>query len=146
MALSYRLVKNKNATSPHYNKYFAKAVITGEIGTKGVADLIQRNCTVKRSDVVAVLTELADVLKDSMSEGKKVTLDGLGSFKPSIKGKYATTEEEFSANRHISGFRVNFTPEYNLVKTGTWVDDDGVEHVKKTAVADLTKDIKVREY
>ena len=146
MALSFKLFRNRNSSSAYYNKYFAKAVITGELNTMAVAEIIQRNCTVKRSDVVAVVLELIEVLKDALADGKKVRFEGLGSFKPSISGVHADTAEEFSISKHIKGFRVNFTPEYKIVKTGTYIDEEGVEHVKRSAVFDLTKDIQVRQY
>ena len=146
MALSYKLVKNNNEASPYFNKYRAQAVIVGEMDIKAISDLIQRNCTVKKSDCMAVLTELIEVMKDALGEGKKVTLDGLGSFKVGIKGNYADSEAEYSTAVNVKGFRVNFTPAYNVVKTGSYVDEEGVTHVKKAAVADLTKDIKLRQY
>ena len=146
MALSYKLVKNNNEASPYKNKYRAQAVIVGEMDIKAIADLIQRNCTVKKSDCVAVLTELIEVMKDALGEGKKVTLDGLGSFKPTIHGTYADTEAEYSTAINVKSIGVNFQPAYNVIKTGTYVDDEGVTHVKKAHVADLTKDIKLRQY
>ena len=51
--------KNNNLRSTAYGKYFAKAVYDkGFIGTKQLAEFIQTQASVKRSDIVAVLDEL----------------------------------------------------------------------------------------
>ena len=50
--------KNNNMRSTAYGKYFAKAVYDkGFIGTKQLAEFIQTQASVKRSDIVAVLDE-----------------------------------------------------------------------------------------
>ena len=61
MAIIYRLVRDERKNSPYKGKYFARAVNLGTIETDELARLIERNCSVKRSDVLAVLAELSDV-------------------------------------------------------------------------------------
>lgn len=139
-------MKNNNASSANYGRYYAKAVHTETIGLDKIAERIQRNCTVKKSDCMAVLAELAEVMKDELASSHAVKLTGLGTFKVGLKSKYAKTDSEFNASQHISGFRVNFRPEYNVVATGTYVDDEGNTKVKKTAIAELTRDIKLKQY
>lgn len=135
-----------NTKSPYNGQYYAKAVVTDEIALAQVSERIQRNCSVKKSDVVAVLTELIEVLKDELQTGHKVTIDGLGTFKIGIKGTYAKTAAAFNAAKHIAGYKVNFRPTYTLEKTGTYVDDEGNTKVKKAAIADLTQGISVQAY
>ncbi len=144
--ISYKLMKNNNASSANYGRYYAKAVHTDTVGLDVLAERIQRNCTAKKSDCVAVLTELVEVLKDELMASHVVKIDGLGSFKVGLKSKYAKTDSEFNAAQHITGSRVNFLPEYNVVATGTYVDEEGNTKVKKVHVSDLTKDLKVKMY
>jgi len=55
--------KNNNLRSTAYGKYFAKAVYDkGFIGTKQLAEFIQTQASVKRSDIVAVLDELGSAI------------------------------------------------------------------------------------
>jgi len=114
MAVMYRLQKNSNPKSEKYGHVFAKAVITSTTDLQSLADRIQRNCTAKRSDVVAVLTELVEVMQDELQSGHKVKLDGFGSFKIGIRGVSAISVEDFKITQNVKGLRVNFTPETHI--------------------------------
>jgi len=146
MAVKYKLQQCTNTKSAFNGYYYAKVVITDEVTLATISERVQRNCSVKKSDVVAVLTELTEVIKDELQTGHKVTIDGLGSFKIGIKGSYAKTAAAFNSAKNISGYKVNFRPTYTIEKTGTYVDDDGNTKVKKTAIADLTQGIKAEAY
>lgn len=114
MAVLYRLQKNLNPKSSSYGNVYAKAVITNTIDLSMLADRIQRNCTAKRSDVVAVLIELVEVMQDELQNGHKVKLDGFGSFKIGIRGTTAESVEEFKVSENVKGLRVNFQPEVHV--------------------------------
>ena len=144
--ITYRLVKNNNESSPNFGRYYAKAVHTETVNLDLLAERIQRNCTAKKSDVLAVLTELVEVLRDELMASHVVKIDGFGSFKVGLKSKYAKSDTDFNTAQHITGSRVNFLPEYTVVTTGTYVDDDGNTKVKKAHVSDLTKDMKLKMY
>lgn len=146
MSVAYKLMQCANTKSAYNGYYYAKAVITDETKLATIAERIQRNCSVKKSDVVAVLTELTEVIKDELQTGHKVTIDGLGSFKIGIKGTYAKTALAFNAGTNITGYKVNFRPTYTVEKTGTTTDADGNTVVKKAAIADLTEGIEVKQY
>lgn len=145
MAVKYRLMKNNNKQSAYFNQFYAKAAITDEVNLNTLSERIQRNCSMKKSDVLAVLTELVEVMKDELQSSHSVRIDGLGMFKIGIKGSYAKTVEEFNPATNIHGYRVNFRPSFTTIKTGTYFDEaKGVTKVKKAAVAELTKDITVK--
>ena len=99
-------------------KWYARAVPTAVIGTRQLAELIQRNCTVKRSDVVAVIEEMVEVMKDQMQDSKRVKLEGFGSFKIGIQSKGAQTAAKFSVAEHVKGLRVVFMPERTKDSSG----------------------------
>ena len=92
-------------------KWYARAVPMACIGTRQLAEIIQRNCTVKKSDVMAVLEELVEVMKDQMQDSKRVKLDGFGSFKIGIESKGAQTAAKYSVSEHVTGLHVVFMPE-----------------------------------
>ena len=146
MAISYKLMQNTNEDSAYNGQFYAKAVHTDEINLDAIAERIQRNCSMKKSDCLAVLTELVEVMKDELQASHIVRIDGLGTFKVGIRGKYAESIAKFNPNVNIVGYKVNFRPSYTTIKTGTSVDAKGAVHIKKAAVADLTKDITVQPY
>ena len=62
MALLYKIVRDNRKDSN--NLYYGRAVQINSINMEQLADIIQRNCTVKKSDVLAVLTELVETMTD----------------------------------------------------------------------------------
>ena len=106
----YKLIQSKNDKSVTFGKWYGRAVVYQTMDLNAVADLIQRNCSMKRSDVWAVLTELVEVIKDGIQDSKAVKLDGLGTFKIGISTKGAEKPEEFDAS-NIKGFKVLFNAE-----------------------------------
>ncbi len=111
MAVFYRLHQDQSTGTKRSGKWYARAVPTACIGTRQLAENIQRNCTVKKSDVMAVLEELVEVMKDQMQDSKRVKLDGFGSFKIGIESKGAQTAGKYSVSEHVKGLHVVFMPE-----------------------------------
>ena len=109
--------KNNNLRSTAYGKYFAKAVYDkGFIGTKQLAEFIQTQASVKRSDIVAVLDELGSAMKHFFELGQKVQLDGIGIFKVGFSSIGVGKAEDCGA-QNITTRRVLFTPETTRVVT-----------------------------
>ena len=112
MAHLYKLVQNHNEEMPKaYNKWFARPVYVDTIDLDGVAELIQRNSTAKKSDARAVLTEMVEVISDALKDSKRVKIDGFGTFKIGLSSRGADSVEDFSVAEHLRGARVLFQPE-----------------------------------
>lgn len=92
-------------------RYYPHVHYTGTVGLSRIADLIQQNCTAKRSDVLAVLTELIDVMGEQLRDGKQVRIDGIGTFRPSLKADGVSLPEQFNARRNLRGFGITFIPQ-----------------------------------
>lgn len=99
---------------PSNGKWFAKAITVGTIDTDGLAEIIQRNCSMKKSDVIAVLSELTEVMTDKLQESYAVKLDKLGTFKVGISCSGAIEPGDFSVNSNVKGVHINFMPAYNV--------------------------------
>jgi predicted histone-like DNA-binding protein len=113
--LNYKIYVNKNKKNQKtYNKFYARAVYLGTTELAGMADKIQANCTVKKSDVLAVLTELAEVMTAELQESKIVKIAGLGSFKLTLKCVGADCLKDFSASKNIKKVNIRFTPEAHV--------------------------------
>ena len=111
MAVLYRLYQNNRKNSEFSGKWYARSVMTNTIDTAAIAERIQRNCTVKKSDVVAVLTELVEVMKDELQNSHSIKLDGFGFFRIGLHTAPANTAADFSVQENILGARVNFIPQ-----------------------------------
>ena len=118
MAVLYRLYQNNNDKSPGKGKWYAKAVMTNVIDTKKLADIMQRNCTVKRADIVAVIAELVETMRDQLQHSHRVKLEGLGAFKLGLKSTGAATAADFDVRKNIKGVHVVFTPECTTDSAG----------------------------
>lgn len=111
MAVMYKLYQDKRVTSSTKGKWYARAIHPQVIETDALAERIQRNCTVKRSDVLAVLAELVEVMQDELQQSRVVKLNGFGSFKIGLRTKPADKAADFNVTSNVVNYRVNFLPE-----------------------------------
>ena len=111
MSVLYRLHQDQSVGTKRSGKWYARMVPIGMIDTYGLAEIIQRNCTMKRADVLAVLEELVETMRDQLQDSKRVKLDGFGSFKIGIQCRGARSARAFTVTDNIEGVRVVFTPE-----------------------------------
>ena len=121
MSVLYRLHQDQSVGTKRSGKWYARMVPIGMIDTRGLAEIIQRNCTVKRSDVMAVLDELVETMRDQMQDSKRVKLDGFGSFKIGITSKGARSAKAFTVADNIKGMHIVFTPERSTDAAGNRV-------------------------
>ena len=137
--------KNNNMRSNAFGKYFAKAVYDkGFIGTKQLAEFIQTQASVKRSDIVAVLDELGSAMKHFFELGQKVQLDGIGIFKVGFSSIGVEKPEDCGA-QNITTRRVLFTPETTRVVTGQERRANGTVKQKYSIAKQLLKDVVFEE-
>ena len=120
MALNFKIYKS-NANNGTKDKFYARASHKDTVSIKQLAAVMQNNCTVKHSDIVAVLSELSEVMKQELQRGNRVRIDGLGTFKVNIRSKGAKTAQEFSAAENILGTRINFRPESFVNTNGSHI-------------------------
>ena len=118
MPILYRMHQDNRKNSAHKGKWYARAVMNGTVGIDEVAEVMQRNCTLKKSDIRAVIAELVETMQDFLQNSMRVKLDGLGSFKIGLKTKAADKPENFNAGTNVVGMRVNCQPEVTIGKNG----------------------------
>jgi hypothetical protein len=145
MSQKFIKMQNKNARSAAYEKYFARAIYDKNfVGTKALADFIQTQASVKRSDVIAVLDELGGAMKHFFEMGQKVKLDGIGIFKVGFSSIGAEKAEDCGAS-NITARRVLFTPETVRVVTGYSRRANGTVAQKFSVAKQLLKDVVFEE-
>ena len=145
--MSQKFIKsqNKNSFSQAYGKYFAQAVYDNHfIGTEELSDFIQRQASVKKSDIKAVLQELGEAFKHFFEMGQKIKLDGIGIFKVGFSSIGVNKLEDCGAQT-ITTRRVLFQPETTRVIVGQQKMSDGTVKQKYVNAISMLKDVVFEE-
>ena len=145
--MSQKFIKsqNKNSFSQAYGKYFAQAVYDNHfIGTEELSDFIQRQASVKKSDIKAVLQELGEAFKHFFEMGQKIKLDGIGIFKVGFSSIGVNKLEDCGAQT-ITTRRVLFQPETTRVVVGQQKLDNGTVKQKYVNAITMLKDVVFEE-
>ncbi len=138
MAVFYRLSQVTSPKQKGYGKWYPRAVMTNTVDTDALATIMQRNCTVKKSDILAVITELIETMQDQLQDSKRVKLNGFGSFKIGLTSNGAEKASDFDARKHIKGLHVLFMPEVKTDSEGqrqkTFITGCSVQEAPKNEV------------
>ena len=145
MAQKFIKSQNKNSKSIAFGKYFASAVYDEKfITTEQIADFIQQQCSIKKSDIKAALDELGGAMKHFFELGQKIRLDGIGIFKVGFSSIGVNKVEECSAAT-ITARRILFQPETERVVVGQTTNKDGKIVQKYVVAKSLIKEVLFEE-
>ena len=145
MAQKFIKSQNKNSQSTAFGKYFATAVYDEKfITTEQIADFIQQQCSIKKSDIKAALDELGGAMKHFFELGQKIRLDGIGIFKVGFSSIGVTKLEDCSAAT-ITERRILFLPETERVVVGQTTNKEGKIVQKYVVAKSLIKDVLFEE-
>ena len=112
MANKYALRKNTNNKSTAFGKYYVRPIYDRKfVDLEEVADFIQEQATVKRSDCKAVIDELGAAIQHFLGQGRKVRIKGLGIFKPTISSKGIENLKDFEPSKFLNETKLWFAPE-----------------------------------
>ena len=145
--MSQKYIKSKNNNSHNvksYGKYYAKPVYDEKfIETEEIADFIQTQATLKRSDIKAALDELGAAMKHFLEMGQKIRLSGIGIFKVGFSAIGVTDPDNCTAST-ITSRRVLFQPEIERIVTGS-SEKNGKIVQKYVNAKTLVKDVAFEE-
>jgi len=145
MAQKFIKSQNKNSQSTAFGKYFATAVYDEKfITTEQIADFIQQQCSIKKSDIKAALDELGGAMKHFFELGQKIRLDGIGIFKVGFSSIGVNKVEDCSAAT-ITERRILFQPETERVVVGQTTNKEGKIVQKYVVAKSLIKDVLFEE-
>jgi predicted histone-like DNA-binding protein len=145
MAQKFKKLQNTNDDSTAFGKWFATAVYDQHfITTEELAEFIQTQASVKKSDIKAVLDELGAALKHFFELGQKVKLDGIGIFKVGFSSIGVNDKEDCGA-QNITTRRVLFQPETVRVVVGQTKNKQNKIVQKYVVVKTLVKDVVFEE-
>ena len=112
MANKYALQKNTNSKSLAFGKYYARPIYDEKfVELDELADFIQTQASVKRSDCKAVIDELGGAIQHYLGQGRKVKVNGLGIFKPSLSSRGIGDITKWNPEQDIKRTYLLFTPE-----------------------------------
>ena len=138
MAVFYRLSQVTSPKAKGYGKWYPRAVMTNTVDTDALATIMQRNCTVKKSDILAVISELIETMQDQLQDSKRVKLNGFGTFKIGMSSTGADKASDFDARKNIKGLHVLFMPEVKTDSEGqrqkTFISGCSVQEAPKNDV------------
>ena len=145
MSQKVQKYRNTNELSKTFGKYYVRPVYDVRfVGTSDLADYIQTQCTVKRSDIKAVLDELGAAFKHYFELGQKVKLDGIGIFKVGFSSIGTVKKDDCSAAT-ITTRRVLFQPESQRIVVGQHTNSQGKIVQKYVIAKTLVKDVIFEE-
>ena len=145
MSQKYIKRQNKNSHNVAFGKYYATAVYDNHfIGTEELAEFIQTQASVKKSDIKAVLDELGGAMKHYFELGQKVKLDGIGIMKVGFSS-IGVAKVEDCTSATITTRRVLFQPETERVVVGQEKKPDGSVKQKYVSAITLLKDVVFEE-
>ena len=111
MAIFYEVYQDNREKNPHKGKFYARAKTIGTKDLRDIAEIIQRNASMKRSDVVAVLTELAEVVGSFFGRWLPRKTWGTWRTENGIRTVPADTEKEFKPEKNIKSSHILFQAE-----------------------------------
>ena len=145
MSQKFKKLQNQNDDSTAYGKWFATAVYDQHfITTEELAEFIQTQASVKKSDIKAVLDELGSAMKHFFELGQKVKLDGIGIFKVGFSSIGTVKKDDCSAAT-ITTRRVLFQPESQRIVVGQHTNSQGKIVQKYVIAKTLVKDVIFEE-
>ena len=111
------LRQNKNDESTAYGKYFAEVDSKEPLNLKGFAAHMTAHGKIADYQMcVLVLGQVVDYMKELLTQGQPVKLDGFGTFSPAVDGQKLGKANLAAAvaggpDAMINGIRINFNPE-----------------------------------
>lgn len=116
--LIYRKYQNNVKNSSAFGKTYARVVTLGTVGIEDIASIMQDSCTVKRADILAVLSELGPTMKLLMQSSQRVHLPYLGYFKLGISTTGEADAKNFNINSNLKDVHVIFQAESKKLSSG----------------------------
>ena len=109
--MKYRLKKETKPTLPTFGKYKAVAVHYHTVESRQLIKEVAQRMGTHTSNVLAVMTSVAEVVNNHLREGDRVRLEDWGMMKLEIESDKVDNLKDFKAKKHIRGVRLHFIPE-----------------------------------
>lgn len=116
MTIFYDWFENPKRSEDEETTLHVRPCFNGTVSTKVLVRKIQQRSSLTPGDVVAVLTELSEIVGEELQEGKQVHIDGLGHFAPTltVEGRITPDEPLRERNRKVRFKGVSFRMDKEL--------------------------------
>jgi len=131
MAILIKLEKStKNSTKSSYGKWYGQTVHPNTITTRDLAKKIEQNSTFKESDVVGVLLELKQAMKEYLQDSCVVELEGIGRFRAVAQLEGVDDPKKLDLKRDVKDLTVKFMPSRHSMKSSRKMEIDLLKGAK----------------
>ena len=111
LLMKYRLKKETKPALPTYGKYKAVAVHYHTVESRQLIKEAAQRMGTHPSNVLAVISTVAEVVNNHLREGDRVRLENWGMMKLEIESEKVDNLKDFKAKKHIRGVRLHFLPQ-----------------------------------
>ena len=114
MPIKFKMIPKKNTlVSPPEVKYYPCAIHEGEENLESLAELVALRSSMSVGDCYSVIMSLSMIIGESLSKGRIVRIDTLGSFQATLKGTPADSLEPLGKS-NIKGVNIVYKPSKQL--------------------------------
>ena len=99
MSINYRLYQDNRKNSKKKGHWYARTVVTNCVDIKALAARISNSCTVTEPDILAVISALVTEMNYALTQGSKVKVDGLGTFRVGIHSHGVEKADDFNVQK-----------------------------------------------
>lgn len=121
--INFQVVPKKNMLTEAV-LYYGQIKQNGVKGIETIASDIEKQSTVSRADILAVLSSLQEVIIATLQNGQGIKLGDVGSFRPTLKSQGVENKDDFNV-QNIRKVNIVFTPSskmrYQLDKKNPFV-------------------------
>ncbi len=118
MTIKYKLVKTSTpgVTGGGAYKYYARACERKKAGINEIADVLSKRSSLSKSDIVATLIGLEDIIPELLLDNHTVELGDLGTFSLHLKSE-GSDVPRVDAYRLIKDVKIHFLPGKELKRS-----------------------------
>ncbi len=111
--LYFARYQNKNDKMPNaYQKWYGRVVHFETLDLDGLCEHIASHGSIYTPDVVfGVVKKFVGCIQELMLEGKKVRLNGLGTFYIGCTSTGVNNADDYDVNKHITALHTKFIPD-----------------------------------
>ena len=108
----YYLVQDKSSNPRKSGKWYGKRFMPATLGTRGLAEhMMNHGVIAERSEIEDVLNGLVTCIPELLKQGVNVKLQGLGTFRATLKSRGAQSIADYEVQKHVKGVRMRFIPD-----------------------------------
>ena len=114
MSIYFDVNEIENASGSGENRQYIHPLFNGTMSRRKLSESICRNCSLKASDVEAVLTELGEVMCEKLASGHRVYLPEIGYFSLKL-GIDMPDGHDKVTGAYLRVRNINFKPEASVL-------------------------------